>query len=114
MGSHRDQDSPIIPKELREMFQKDLEERAERMTALRENVITAPRSDEEIKWEHRADGLLIRCLADDPARVVRISIGTPEWDEQQAYFVFRGDLAVVHRLLARVLHELQQIGHTQE
>lgn len=112
MGSHSDHDSPLPPKALSELFEaekergirqcvENLERRAAEMSERGENLITAGRDGERVLGEWRRRGVLIRRMEDDPDRVLRISIGAPEWAGNQAYLVFRGEPFKVRDLLRR-------------
>lgn len=112
MGSHSDGDSPLPPKALSELsgaarargireHVESLERRAIAMSERGENLITAGRDGEAVLGEWRRRGILIRRMPDDPDKVLRISIGAPEWAGNQAYLVFRGDPSKVRDLLRR-------------
>lgn len=128
MGSHRDEDVPLVPKALRELAESDmkspaeaiseamasLRQRADELTLQRRNLITAGRDDESVLAEAREKGILIRRLEDDPDRVLRISVGAPVWDLNQAYLVFRGDPDEVYRLLRRAMRAIAKAGMLEE
>ena len=115
MGSHRDEDSPIHPKAMRDIaeMRASLRERAEESTLQRENLITAGDIDERVLFETTARGLLVRRLEDDPDRVMRVSIGAPMWSPNEGYLVFRGDPAKVYALVKRAERVLRNALNLQ-
>lgn len=119
MGSHSDDDNLIAPKQLRELAEQaqarsiaehlaNLERRALGMSERQQNVVTAGHDGEQVLHEAQHKGFLIRRMPDDPDRVLRISVGAPEWDRNQAYLVFRGKPDAVCRLLERSLGALRR------
>jgi hypothetical protein len=121
MGSHYDEDAPIRPKALQELFEQEKDGRspAELEVALRRrmleacdqgtNLITAGQDGEQVIFNKTHGGILFRRLPDDPDRVLRVSIGMPEWDTNQAYLIFRGDPAKVFDLLRRSYKQIQKM-----
>ena len=84
-----------------------LQERMQKACDEGTNLITAGRDGERVLFNEPARGVLVRRLPDDPDRVLRISIGCPEWDSQQAYLVFRGESSRVYDLLRKALKAMQ-------
>jgi hypothetical protein len=120
MGSHRDEDSLLSPKllgEMREVAMKEglaqrersLMRRMEEATEKGTNLITAGMDGEQVLFDKAARGILVRRLPDDPDDVLRISIGCPAWDHQQAYCVIRGNPAAIYDLLRRSVKVLQSM-----
>jgi hypothetical protein len=73
------------------------------------NLITVGRDGEQVLFDEAHAGILFRRLPDDPDRVLRVSIGVPEWDSQQAYLIFRGDPAKVFDLPRRSYKQMQNL-----
>ena len=121
MGSHSDKDTLIPPKILSDLFASEgqgsisdrmanLERRAVKMSEKGENLLTAGRDGESVLLEEHRNGVLIRRLPADPDGVLRISIGAPEWADDQAYLVFRGDPNRVRSLLHQTMAAFGAIG----
>jgi len=118
MQSHRDDDSMKGPdfskffESLEETKLSDLEKEAKRLTALRQNTITAGDTGEKPIAEWRSKGVNISKMPDDPNGVLRISIGGGKVvvrgsAEFFGYCVLRGDRDKCIELLRRSLKALQ-------
>ena len=97
MGSHGDMDHGEDAR--RSEVIKELTLKAELMTELGKNRITADRPLEA--WQH--EGISVQMLADDPQGVLRISIGGHPEFENSEYCNFRGDQGRCISLLERCL-----------
>ena len=117
MASHSDDDHEMrksfakvfmdqIPRETIAEKMASLNRRAEKMTMLRENEITAGSVGEEVLLEGQAKNLLVHRLPDDPDGVLRISVGSLG---ERGYCVFRGEPNEVDRLLSRAINALRRM-----
>ena len=98
MQTHRDKDFD-------DGLLERLTGRAEKMTASRENEITAGREGEEPIRSWRFDNVHVQKMPDDLDGLLRISLGGPG---EYTYCVFRGDRERCRRLL---IHALRALAH---
>lgn len=101
MQSHRDADATR-----RQEYFDALKQKAEEMTARKENLITAGKPGEKELFAQQVGLIFVRRLPDDPL-ALRISIGEARDVEESAYLVFRGDPEWVMELLDRAVSAMR-------